>query len=274
MTDVAQLTPDPGFLAGWLRWRQKRLAALNADDGHPTLVATHWLDEGNRVPGIPGTWRIENDNVILRLDDGGEARIGDALQRGSVIAHQTGDEIGPMIRFESRTVRVTTRLGRRGVRVFDHARAGTVKAVDGFEPSTEWVVEGTFIPHAEDRAQRYRFELEREPREVTTPGSVTFALGGRQYETRPFLDEGWLLLVFADRTTGETTKPPSRFLLIVPPERLDRPAPVTIDFNRAFLPPCAFSNEFNCPLPPPAHRFDIAVTAGEQWARLQPRELG
>jgi uncharacterized protein (DUF1684 family) len=40
---------------------------------------------------------------------------------------------------------------------------------------------------------------------------------------------------------------------------------VQLDFNRAYLPPCAFSDEFNCPLPPGDHRFDAEVTAGETW---------
>jgi uncharacterized protein len=269
MTDPGRFPPDSELLTGWLRWRQKRLAALNADDGFAALVDTHWLDGGDRVPGVPGTWDLEGGSVILRLDEGENARVGDAVQGGALVAFREGDEIGPMIRFESRSVRVTTRLGRKGVRVFDHARAGTVAAVDAFEPSTAWIVEGAFTPHADDGRQRYRFELEHEPRDVTTPGTVSFEVGGRRYETRPFLDEGWLLLVFADRRTGETTKPPSRFLFIVPPERLDRPARVVLDFNRAFLPPCAFSNEFNCPLPPPSHRLDVAVMAGEMWPHIR-----
>jgi uncharacterized protein (DUF1684 family) len=83
------------------------------------------------------------------------------------------------------------------------------------------------------------------------PGVVHFRLGGQDYAVNPLLDEGWLLLVFADATTGTGTRPPSRLLRIaLPLEGLDYPGTVGLDFNRAFLPPCAFSDEFNCPLPP------------------------
>lgn len=36
------------------------------------------------------------------------------------------------------------------------------------------------------------------------------------------------------------------------------------DFNRAFLPPCAFSGHYVCPLPSPENHLDLAVTVGER----------
>jgi uncharacterized protein len=101
------------------------------------------------------------------------------------------------------------------------------------------------------------------------PGLVHFCLGGSDYAVTPLLDEGSLLLVFADGTTGTRSRPPSRFLLVEPPgDGLGQNGPVVLDFNRAFLPPCAFSDEFNCPLPPAHHRLAEEVAAGETWARF------
>jgi hypothetical protein len=39
---------------------------------------------------------------------------------------------------------------------------------------------------------------------------------------------------------------------------------ITLDFNRAYLPPCAFNYNFNCPMPPVANRFSFAIEAGEK----------
>jgi uncharacterized protein (DUF1684 family) len=39
---------------------------------------------------------------------------------------------------------------------------------------------------------------------------------------------------------------------------------VALDFNRAVLPPCAFSDAFICPLPPPGNVLPFPVTAGEK----------
>jgi uncharacterized protein (DUF1684 family) len=101
---------------------------------------------------------------------------------------------------------------------------------------------------------------------VAHPDAVLTGQACDHQAVNPLLDEGSLLLVFADGTTGKGSRPPSRFLLITPPpEGLDHSGTVQLDFNRAFLPPCAFSDEFNCPLPPSHHRFDEDVTAGETW---------
>ncbi len=231
----------------WERWRAARLAALNADDGPPTLVATYWLDETDRVPGIDGTWLMD-DGVVLRLADGRE-----------LSALRTGEPFGPRLRVGHLIVEVTNRHDRLGVRVFDPscARSATVGV---FPPDVRWVVPGMFSPDP-NGVETYAFEHEAEPRELPVPGTVSFTLDGTGYTTRPFQDDGGLLLVFADATTGKATKPPSRFLFICEPDGAD----VVLDFNRSYLPPCAFSDQFSCPLPPVAHRLAAAVTAGETW---------
>jgi uncharacterized protein (DUF1684 family) len=39
---------------------------------------------------------------------------------------------------------------------------------------------------------------------------------------------------------------------------------VRLDFNRAFVPPCGFSDQYNCPMPPRQNRFHLPVEAGEK----------
>jgi uncharacterized protein (DUF1684 family) len=222
------------------------------------------------VPGVPAVWTFEGEATFLTLDDGEQARVQGAPQSGTIEAQTAGRRAGPKIRLGDVTVQVTVRLGRRGVRVFEHARAEAVETVDVFEPSPSWAVAGEFTPLPGAATVPFSFELEPEPRDLPIPGTVSFELSGIRFETTPFLDVGGLQLVFSDQTTGKDTRPPSRFLYITPPDDLGSPASVTVDFNRAFLPPCAFSNEFNCPLPPPAHRFPVRVEAGESWVRWSP----
>jgi uncharacterized protein len=131
------------------------------------------------------------------------------------------------------------------------------------------LLEGHYEPLPGRSNISYSYALESSPRDVEVPGLVHFSFGSLDYAVTPLLDEGLLLLVFADETTGTGSRPPSRFLLIEPPANgLDQNGPVVVDFNRAFLPPCAFSDEFNCPLPPARHRLGASVTAGETWARF------
>ena len=68
--------------------------------------------------------------------------------------------------------------------------------------------------------------------------------------------------VFSDATNGDTTYSVGRFLHLVP----EADGSVVVDFNRAVLPPCAFSYHFNCPIPPQQNRLSIPITAGEKIA--------
>ena len=39
-----------------------------------------------------------------------------------------------------------------------------------------------------------------------------------------------------------------------------------LNFNRAHLPPCAFSEHFLCPTPVSANKLEFSVEAGEKWS--------
>ena len=39
-----------------------------------------------------------------------------------------------------------------------------------------------------------------------------------------------------------------------------------LDFNRCYNPACAYSDHYNCPIPPAANRLQVAVRAGEMDA--------
>ena len=69
-----------------------------------------------------------------------------------------------------------------------------------------------------------------------------------------------LQIVFADETNDSETYSVGRFLFVVP----NPDGTVTLDFNLAVLPPCAFSYNFNCPIPPKQNRLPFPIRAGEK----------
>jgi hypothetical protein len=48
-----------------------------------------------------------------------------------------------------------------------------------------------------------------------------------------------------------------------------------LDFNRAYSPACAFSDYYNCPIPPKSNTLKVAIRAGEMNSHYhkQPGEL-
>jgi uncharacterized protein (DUF1684 family) len=83
---------------------------------------------------------------------------------------------------------------------------------------------------------------------------------GQEYRIAAFQDGRRLQLVFADATTGDDTYGVGRFLFLAP----NPDGTITLDFNYAVLPPCAFSYNFNCPMPPKQNRFPFRIEAGEK----------
>jgi uncharacterized protein len=67
-------------------------------------------------------------------------------------------------------------------------------------------------------------------------------------------------LAFADETSAEETYGGGRYVDV----RQDGQHTVTIDFNMAYNPYCAYNPDFACPLPPKENLLDIPVRAGEK----------
>ena len=72
---------------------------------------------------------------------------------------------------------------------------------------------------------------------------------------------GQPMFVIRDATSGYETYAASRFL--IGEDASD--SHITLDFNRAFTPPCAFTDFAICPLPQHSNILPFAVRAGEMW---------
>jgi uncharacterized protein (DUF1684 family) len=222
-------------------WRDSRLRSLVSPQGNLALIETRWLPAGVEVnddealAGQPSTvtvTRLERSNL-----DTGEPEYG--------------------------------------LRLWDSASAAIqhFETVSIFDYDPDWVIEAEFAPVASDRT--IPFEHIRDnggSRNLVVPGDITFSRDGRDYRLNAFDDGGVLLLVFGDPTNGRSaddggTYGSGRFLFVQRPSAEDEftaAGPVILDFNKAFVPPCGFSNQYNCPLPPPQNRFPGDVRAGER----------
>jgi uncharacterized protein (DUF1684 family) len=79
---------------------------------------------------------------------------------------------------------------------------------------------------------------------------------------------GGLFIPFRDGTNGVETYPAGRYL-IDGAKGADlggdaEAGTITVDFNFAYQPSCAFDPRWACPLAPPENRLDIRICAGER----------
>ena len=98
---------------------------------------------------------------------------------------------------------------------------------------------------------------------MASPGALVFELVGKTCRADLVLEvpgDTQLFLIFKDETSGEETYGAGRFLYT----DLPKDGRVTVDFNKAYNPPCAFTPYATCPLPPPQNELPLAVRAGEK----------
>jgi uncharacterized protein len=92
-----------------------------------------------------------------------------------------------------------------------------------------------------------------------------FELGGRTnklllLQAMDEADKRNFFLAFADATSAVETYGGGRYLNV----RQDGKNSITLDFNLAYNPYCAYNPDYACPIPPKENLLEIAITAGEK----------
>ena len=288
---VDAATVDPFYRQELETWRAERVARLTSEQGWLSVVGLWWLEPGANPAGSAADGRVvlpasvpprigsfevaggaASFQVALGVD--GVAVAGGGGEGGGDRALAPGDRVelatdvadgGPTVLAVGK-VRffVIDRHGRLGVRVKDPDAPARrdFAGIEYFPIDPSWLVQA-------------RFERSDPPKKIPvpdilgvvenedSPGAVVFTHDGATYRLDALAESGEtdLFLIVGDRTNGHETYGGGRFLYA--------PAPgpdglVTVDFNRAYNPPCAFTEFATCPLPPPGNKLPIPVEAGEK----------
>lgn len=73
--------------------------------------------------------------------------------------------------------------------------------------------------------------------------------------------KGTLFLAFADQSSAIETYGAGRYLDI---KKTPGASSITLDFNEAYNPYCAYNDSFSCPLPPRENILNVLIAAGEK----------
>ncbi len=109
------------------------------------------------------------------------------------------------------------------------------------------------------RVATLEFNLERED-EALEDG--TYELAAYQLESP---NEEPLFIPFRDKTTGQQSYQGGRYMELSPNQDLADGDELVVDFNLAYSPFCAYSETFDCPLPPEENWLEVAIPAGERF---------
>ncbi|MES2914615.1 MAG: DUF1684 domain-containing protein [Pseudomonadota bacterium] len=236
--------------------RAARLAALTAPDGWLNLVARIELSPGRYAvgaaqevqlpsgPDLLGTLEITNTGATF-------TRPGETAQ-----PFQPVPDAFPQLRVDPFLLEIHTVDGTPALRVRDLTLSPTV-VLRHFPDAPDWVIRAKwerFAPQVSEVAMK-----DGSTAAVTLTHRATFQHLGKTVRLTPtHWKSGKPMFVFRDATAGETY-PACRFLVGEDPTETE----ITLDFNRAISPPCAFTDLAICPLPPPGNILPFRIEAGE-----------
>ena len=270
------------YIADIDAWHDKVEASLRRDNGWLTLAGRFIMKPGINTFGTGknndlvfppeligtgperlGTLTVAAGKVVLNLDIGVAMSSEGKLFTGERIM---GTDSGKRdwVALDRLAMHIIERNGTFVLRLADNQSA-VRKNFPGriwYPTNGAFLVDAKFVPYPPGRTISIVNVID-EVSEEPCPGYVTFKLKGKLYKLDVIGEDNGLFFVIRDATSGDTTYRPSRFLFV---ETI--PAPNTtfkLDFNKAYNPPCAFSEFTTCPLPPKQNIMRGRIEAGELY---------
>ncbi len=261
-------------------WRQKIESDLRAPDSYLSLTGLYELGDGvyqvgsddacevqlpASAPARLGTLTVAGKQVHLAVQtdvpvwvDGHASRAADLEDDGDGAKVPTKVAVGTVTFF------VHSYGDKIAIRVKDRANPA-IRDFAGrawFPVKPGYRVHGTFVPHAAPQTIQVESVVDTLI-EYHSPGVVQFELHGQPLQllvTDRHANK--LSIILRDATAGKQTYGAGRFLTI----EIDDANNADVDFNKAYSPPCAFTNYATCPLPPRENILPVAIEAGELYS--------
>jgi len=227
-------------------WRRAREASLKAEGGWLSVAGLFWLDPGNnRIDDIP-------DSPVFHLEN------GKVTAEGREVKPDSSDvvKVGRLSLF------VIQRADKFGIRLKDPGSEyrRDFRGIDYFPADEHYRMRAKFI--AEPRKIPI-LNILGQTEDSECPGYALFTLNGQERKLYPILEEPGaksLFFIFRDQTAGKETYGAGRFL----DSDLPQDGFVTLDFNKAYNPPCVFTPYATCPLPPKENYLPVRLPVGEK----------
>ena len=271
------MTDNEAYEQSILKWRQEMDTNLRRENGWLALAGLFWLRRGTnligsdpasdirlppRAPGRLGIFDFDGENVTLTVEADLPVEVNGVAKKNAVL--DTDEEDVPsFVTFNAMRMVVLRRSKGVGIRIWDSTRQERQ-----LFPPRQWYpvqsklrVAGTYT----------RFET---PKIVKMPdvlgavldepmqGFIAFELQSKRHElVVSEMPDRRLFVQFMDLTNHRSTYPSGRYHYTDPYEGED----AFIDFNKAYSPPCAFTEYATCTFPPRENHLSIPIEAGELY---------
>lgn len=264
------------YRAAIARYRSERVAELTAPNGWLAVRGLFWLHDGAntagsdpaaeirlpaRAPKRMGVFTLREGAVTFSADAAASVTAGGKPIASYVFEPRGGERSAVTV--EGLTLFVIRRSDRVGLRLLDpdsEARR-SFRGLRYFPLDPASRVKARFVAYPALKQVPVPNVLGQLVA-MESPGYVEFSLQGRRYRLEPVYEtprHDDLFFIFKDLTSRTQTYEAGRFLHTP----LPADGVVDLDFNRAYNPPCAFTEFATCPLPVKENHLAVAIRAGE-----------
>ena len=274
------MTPQT-YRQALLEWRKERDETIRRENGWLSLSGLYWLKLGknkigsdpnseiqlpDRVPATIGELEYNGRSVAFRAAPGQQVQVNKKTVDFSILQPDISENPSFIQLMDIQLV-VIQRGNRMGVRMWDNQREErrSFPARTWYDIDEKFRVAATYTAYAQPK-KAYFHDLTGEKSEFPVEGYLSFEFGGNHYQLDINKeDEETYFVRFWDPTCNTETYPTGRYLIadIEPGNK------IFIDFNKAYSPPCAFTDFATCVFAPEQNHLDFKVTAGETCQHLE-----
>lgn len=274
------LASDKAFLED-MKYRKDRTSWMRSERSPLALAGLFWIKPGQNsfgtdhsndfvlpagsAPGRVGYFELKENSVSVDVGIGTLTKLnGQSIIRRAKLKSDASGVQPDVLELNHLRMKVIERGGKLAVRLMDlkNPRLLAFRGIEFYEINPELRVEATFLPYQPPKKIKVATVLGYEE-ELECPGIAQFSLGGTAIQLEPVLEapgDTKLFFMFKDSTNGRETYGGGRYLY----SDLPRNGHVTLNFNQAHNPYCAYTDFSTCQIPPLQNWLKVAIPAGER----------
>jgi uncharacterized protein (DUF1684 family) len=258
-----------------LQWRARKYEERVGENGWLSLIGLFWLNQGRNLigsnpmceivlpehaPTFLGIIEWNGRIAHLQVAEGVPVQInGKLIQR--VILKSDKEAKPSFITWNQVCLVLHEHAGKQGVRIWDNQRRNrfTLPLLKWFPINMAFRFNAQYTRYPEPKVSSQP-DTFGETVEDRLDGYVTFKFDSKTYKLDVTEEKDHSLFIkFRDMTSSKESYPPSRYYYTEPV----KDGKVTLDFNYAYSPPCAFTEYATCIFAPQQNFLPFRVEAGE-----------
>jgi len=270
---------DPEYINEIEHWQQLRVDSLKGETGYLNLAGLFWLsnetssfgaDHSNtfvfpaKAPKNLGKFILKNDSVWFIQHEPGLVKLAGNYDSDTTLIYKEGS-VDVRMSFDDLHWYIIKRGTDYGIRLkdYNHPSLASFNHIDYYPIDEKWKVKATWEEYSNPKTvivhNQVGMELDQQ-----VFGALHFELEGNTYILEPLgrAEELYFVLIY-DKTSGHETYGSGRYIYV---PLIDADGITYIDFNKAYNPPCVYTEFATCLFPHESNRLPMKIEAGEKYS--------